>query len=382
MPIVDLQQQYRENGRIRLGKKHEKGYPTKLETFRFTSPMRSKIEEVARLYGGEVQPWQSPRGQEFEVVTKISELSVVVPQQDLANSQWWEEWGVPEGERGVRLIRRESTEFEGAKPTTHLLVKVPDLVDPLGVWRITTRGINAAKELPATIHTLTTLMAYNVTVDATLVTAERSSIGPDGEKRRFRVIEIHIPYTANQLMEALPEQSRPSFVAALTAGPSAAPPPVRPELPPTPDIAALPETVEPVSTPELAEDVVETVAEVVESWPTDPDEEPDSGETVGTTREMAELELASLKTESAQMDALHNLLDNMPAESDTKPVWERWVRMVFGLMAKLKYWGPGAMHAVLARKPYETEHLTSLNKGPLVKLGTELRAQAKATIDA
>jgi hypothetical protein len=101
MPIIDLQRRMRQLGEIRIGhvvptgKTRRDGKPgtrpAKLDKFRFTSPSREILAEVANLYGGEVQPWTPANGgpSEFEVYSQANRLPVLIPPND-AVSQWYE----------------------------------------------------------------------------------------------------------------------------------------------------------------------------------------------------------------------------------------------------------------------------------------------------
>ncbi len=101
MPIADLQRRLTQIGVIRLGNKvltggvdrngNPKSRPAKLDTFRMTSPSQTLIEAVAAEYGGTVQPWAGPSGPEFEVITTVRELPVLVPPQRIDPN--YEAWG-------------------------------------------------------------------------------------------------------------------------------------------------------------------------------------------------------------------------------------------------------------------------------------------------
>jgi TRAP-type C4-dicarboxylate transport system substrate-binding protein len=73
MPIIHLQRRMRQLGEIRIGRVVDTGRvsqktgkailrPEKLKAFRFTSPSREILTQVATLYGGEVQPWTPANG--------------------------------------------------------------------------------------------------------------------------------------------------------------------------------------------------------------------------------------------------------------------------------------------------------------------------------
>lgn len=162
MPIIGLQLTQAETGRIRLGMKvkaaNGRERPAKLETFRFTSSRKNLIERIAELYGGTVQPWQPPRGaSQWEVVTTTADIPVVVPQQDIAASQWYELWsaggcqrrcdGVQEKISKQACMCDPDPELRDCNMHTRIRVMLED-VPGMGVWRVDTGGFYAGHELP------------------------------------------------------------------------------------------------------------------------------------------------------------------------------------------------------------------------------------------
>ncbi len=166
--IIGLQKQQTEVGRIRLGVKvaspNGKERPVKLDTLRFTSPRRELIEKVAELYGGKAEPWSPPKGNsQWQVITTSTEVPVMVPPQDPAESQWFEMWS-----KGGCLRRCDGqTERISQKPCMcdanpqerdckmHTRVRVLlEEVPGIGVWRVDTGSFYAATELPTTARIL------------------------------------------------------------------------------------------------------------------------------------------------------------------------------------------------------------------------------------
>lgn len=158
MPIIGLQQSQTEVGRIRFGVKvgGGRGRPTKLDRLRFTSPRRVLIEQIAAKYGGTVEPWQPPRGnQQWQVITDTAEVPVLIPPQDPADSQWYEMWSAGgclrrcDGQQ--EKISRQACLCDPAardcKIHTRLRVMLED-IPGLGAWRIDTGSYYAAVELP------------------------------------------------------------------------------------------------------------------------------------------------------------------------------------------------------------------------------------------
>jgi hypothetical protein len=168
MPIKELQQRFTQVGVIRLGRqllsRNNKPYPAKLETLRFTSPSKSLIEAVAGLYGGTAAPWASTVGAQWEVITGVREIPVLVPPQTIDPN--YEHWGNGYRDRlcdgATEQIRCQSClcraqwgdEFaqkapvgQACKPTTRMSLMLADVVS-LGTWKLESHGWNAAAELP------------------------------------------------------------------------------------------------------------------------------------------------------------------------------------------------------------------------------------------
>lgn len=197
-PILDMQKRLVEVGRIRMGKKSGSGAPQKLETFRITSRDQARVDEIAGVYGGKVQPWADRPG-EFEVVTTTSELSILLlPGQAL--SQWYELWSAGGAQRrcdGERDMISDGpcvcdTE-KGArkcKPTTRLSVMLPE-IPGLGVWRLESHGYYAAVELSATAGMLEQATANGQMFPARLRIDQRAQV-KDGKTTRYAVPVIDI----------------------------------------------------------------------------------------------------------------------------------------------------------------------------------------------
>jgi Recombination directionality factor-like len=163
MPVIGIQQQQTEVGRIRLGVKvgTGKGRPTKLDRLRFTSPRRVLVDTIAHLYGGTVEAWQPPKGNaQWQVITNTTEVPVLIPPQDPADSQWYEMWSAGGCQRRCdgqteRLTKQPCLclaqgcppEKRDCKLHTRLRVMLED-VPGLGCWRVDTGSYYAAVELP------------------------------------------------------------------------------------------------------------------------------------------------------------------------------------------------------------------------------------------
>lgn len=216
MPIIELQRRMRQLGEIRIGRVVDTGRisqrtnrpimrPEKLDRFRLTSASRPLLEEVAKLYGGQVEPWTPANGgpAEWEVFTDADRLPVLVPPRDPV-TQWYEQY------KGSKCVRRCDgvTEQKTDKPclcdpdardcqiTTRLNVMLRD-VPGLGVWLLTSHGFYAAVELPEVAQFLATTRGY---VDAWLAMEEKQVVRDDGQTARFMVPKLDVAVTPAQLL--------------------------------------------------------------------------------------------------------------------------------------------------------------------------------------
>lgn len=165
--IIGLQQQQTEVGRVRLGVKVASSNgmrPAKLDTLRFTSPRRDLIEKVAELYGGKAEPWQPLKGNgQWQVITTSTEVPVMVPPQDPAQSQWLEMWskggclrrcdGQTERLSGNPCMCDPDPAERDCKMHTRVQVLLEE-VPGIGVWRVDTGSFYAAVELPSVARIL------------------------------------------------------------------------------------------------------------------------------------------------------------------------------------------------------------------------------------
>jgi hypothetical protein len=252
MPLLDIQRQGQQLGRIRLGQQVEyvkNGQtgtkPVKLEYFRFTTNSTAAADQVAALYGGEVREWRGGT-ERYEIVTTTSELEVMVPPGDRFIRQDYELWtaagcvrrcdGVTArlfGEGGEseskcvcpadgkdRAIA--AAKGDACKPTTRLNVMLPDLPD-LGVWRVDSHGFYAAVELGGKAELLERARDAGVILPATLRLEQRERRTPGQQVRRFMVPVLEIGATMRQLatgqMSGELSRSLPPVPAkALTSG--------------------------------------------------------------------------------------------------------------------------------------------------------------------
>jgi len=242
MAIKDLQRRQTEVGRIRIGETKDTGRkdkngrpimrPVKLEAFRFTSPSKALIEQVAEVYGGTPAEWHPQGGgaMQWEVYTAAGSLPVVVPPN--AVSQWYESWA------GGACVRRCDGEREMLQdqpcqcpadptervcnPTTRIALMLAD-VPGIGVWRLESHGYYAATELPAVAELLAAAGGY---VAGRLELEERSARRPkDGggmETRRWMVPVLHVDAKPAELLALTGTAPVPAIEAAQTPALTAA----------------------------------------------------------------------------------------------------------------------------------------------------------------
>lgn len=195
VPIVARQRALAPIGEIRLGAEKEEGKPPRrLDTFRLTSQQKPLILRAAKHYGGEVEPWASPSGDAWQVVTDQPRLPVLVV-VGYSLTLLYELW-----EGAARCTRRCDgiTEFISQQPcicnssgedkckiVTRFMVVLPELGTSLG-WQLRSNGERAADELSGGMEIANQLAAGRAFVPAILRVTNRRSVGA-GEVHRYVV---------------------------------------------------------------------------------------------------------------------------------------------------------------------------------------------------
>ena len=198
MSILTIQRRLMEAGRIRIGEKDpERGYPKKLTTFRLTSRDRAKIDQAAELWGGTVEPWDSPAGPQWQVTTDASALDVVVPPSEMAFSQFYELWSAGGCQRRCDGVTEQLTEGpcvcdpddRECAIHTRLSVMLRDLRG-LGLWRIDTSGYYAAVELAGAVEIIAAAAGAGALLPARLRLEQRQvkRTGRDGKPQTFNFV--------------------------------------------------------------------------------------------------------------------------------------------------------------------------------------------------
>lgn len=214
MSILGLQRRIAEVGRIRIGQQvptqSGKTRPAKLDTFRITSSDRQRIEQIARMYGGQVQPWKSPNGDQWEVITDTDVLPVIVPPAIMAFSQCFEQWSAGgcvkrcDGQHeaisdGPCLCDPDNRECDIHTRLSVMLKDVPGL----GVYRIDSSGYYAAVELSGAVEIISMAVSRGQMLPARLRLEQRSvkrQHNGKPETRRFPVPVLDIDIAPGQLI--------------------------------------------------------------------------------------------------------------------------------------------------------------------------------------
>lgn len=204
-PIIDLQRRLVEVGRIRLGARADTGRPVKLESFRFTSPDRQRIELVAAAYGGTVQAWND----QWEVITSATSVPVaLIPGQNL--SAWYELWSGGGCQRrcdgATETISDQpclcDPDKRECKPHTRLNVLLP-AIPGVGCWRLETTGWNAAVELAGVADLLDQITRRTGELVPARLRLEQRARKTGGETHRFVVPVLDIDLLLDDVRQAL-----------------------------------------------------------------------------------------------------------------------------------------------------------------------------------
>lgn len=190
MPLVDVQQALTPFGRIRAGHqvptKDGGTRPAALATWRLSSPFRAPLDNAAELWGGEVKAFRNDRSPDrWDLVTKVDVLPVMVlPGESV--SQWYEMWSAAgcirrcdgrtasllDGHRGeFPCVCDPDPALRECDPQTRISLMLPPL--GLGLWRLDSKGGNAARELGAIGALLARATSLGWSIPATLNLVER-----------------------------------------------------------------------------------------------------------------------------------------------------------------------------------------------------------------
>ena len=312
MPIKDVDPRYPKLGTIsagyRVAKRSPRGtilYPVKSETFVFASEDRERLEYVARVFGGRVEPSPDPKheGGRFRVITRTREIEVYIPSEpwkdDLTWSAWWEFWTAAgcqrrcDGEECKFAIDPKTGERREKIPCvckamglsrydpnhcrlfSRLYVVVSALAGApgLGFWQFVSRGVESWQNLEGGLRLTKETFRRVAGIPMILrITLRRSRGNTPGEVRTYPTVQI-IPRKSYE--DALREMGMPG----VTVAPEALPAPAEAALPQTgtesgevPTPVPAPE-LEPVAAPDEIE--VDLYPEEQEEEESPPPPEPD-----------------------------------------------------------------------------------------------------------
>jgi hypothetical protein len=216
VPIAQLGSRPPEAGRIRLGVKAGKAMKS-ISTFRFTSPNREVIDQLAALYGGTAKPWHEPSANppnQFEVISTVDEIPVFITPDGLSTGyELWDKGGRSrecDGEtcNTPRAVGNDyemtqcpcicvATNERACSAKTRLQVIIPAIAFR-GVWRLETNGWNAAVELPWMFELIATMGANGKLVQALLGMEQRKQTTA-GQTRNFVVPKLSLENTVLEL---------------------------------------------------------------------------------------------------------------------------------------------------------------------------------------
>ena len=252
MSIVSLQRKARQLGEIRLGdtvlSSDGKTRPISLDTFRLTSISKGLLDQAAKMWGGNVVPWQATEkgAGKWQLVTDVSELPVVVPPQDPDGVTWYETWTAAglqrrcDGEfilnRGDPLPCACDPDDRECNMVTRLQLMLPDMPD-VGIWLLKSTGYYAASEMAMSIQiVMQSAQKTGLLPEATLAIEHRELKRPDEATRKFVVPVLRFADTLSTFLEQ--PDSAPSLPVGADDGgggdgtvhPLPAPTPVTPEI--------------------------------------------------------------------------------------------------------------------------------------------------------
>lgn len=216
VPINTIARRLPEAGRIRIGVKTKNAMKS-IDTFRFTSQDQQSIQQVADLYGGTVKPWSDPKavGGQWEVITEANELRIALPPDPLGGTPVYEMWGGGgcerrcDGEVCERFVQGgDGIDLEDGpciclgkgvlecKAITRISILLPE-IRFIGVWRLDTKSMNAAQELPGMVDMIQALQAKGIVRG--LLRVERREQRIAGRTNKFVVPVLGLDASVEQL---------------------------------------------------------------------------------------------------------------------------------------------------------------------------------------
>lgn len=240
-----------EMGRIRIGDqadaKNGNRRPRKLTTFRFTSTNKLALDQLAALYGGEVERWEdAPTTGVWQVYSQANTINVILPHLDSYKESYevWSGGGCQVACDGQYVLRSESPTLkvgaacacpddqemqrqgldlddkEARCPLVSRLSVILPGVFGFGVWRLESHGYYAAAETKGIVAQLRA-MGITQPLPCCLRLEERERkkiVQGKPQTRKFAVPVLTPQYDYTKLLEMAAQTQRRL-----------------PEAPPTPD---------------------------------------------------------------------------------------------------------------------------------------------------
>lgn len=235
MSVLDIQRRGQQIGRLRMGEQVAvikdgrdtgKTRPARRDTWRLTTGSRHMADAAAAHYGSEARPWNG----QWEVDTRLPEITVAVPPRDAVISQNYEMWtaggaarrcnsqleqisGKPclcphaedpsDAEDVARqALRRADMARENPPRACHLITRVsfmiPDLPG-LGVFRLDTSSYYAAVEIGDAAMLMQAARDQGVFLSAILRIDQRQRVA-GGQTKKYPVPVLEIMSTFRQIV--------------------------------------------------------------------------------------------------------------------------------------------------------------------------------------
>ncbi len=234
-PLTQIARRPPEAGRLRMGHKvltaKGKSRPAAIDTWRFTSENQAIIEQAAATFGGEARRWSDPKASppnQWEVVTPASSIEVLVVPDSF--STWYEMWDgsgrarqcdgvtvdMPQrvGDQDYEVVQLpcicDRNGVLECRVTTRLQVVLPQLAFR-GVWRLESKGWNAAEELPGMVDLLVQAAGSGRLIRAMLSIQKRHTVVA-GLTRDFVVPHLALVQSYDELVALGP--GRPAAALA------------------------------------------------------------------------------------------------------------------------------------------------------------------------
>lgn len=208
LPLATLRTRPPEHGRIRFGERYiarnGRAAMRATDTWRFTSPDKTAIEQLADVYGGTPRPWSDPKAGDgqWEVQTDSDRIDVWIPPDACSSS--YELWGGGGCERrcdGAICTQYGAGTIElpclcasqpemTCKPTIRIQLILP-VVRFGGVWRLDSHSENLLREAPGMIDMIQFLQQQGLPQAELILTKRQKTQG--GKTKKFTVPQFVVP---------------------------------------------------------------------------------------------------------------------------------------------------------------------------------------------